>query len=268
MSASFVNDPETSPPRIDLSLAGKTALITGASRGIGAAIAELFAAHDAEVILVSRKQADLDEVAARINSSGGRAHAIAAHMGKVGDVQTLLAELETRELTVDVLVNNAGISPPNDHPLVDTTETLWDKVMDVNLKGPFFLTAAMGKQMAQRGQGGAIINMSTTSALHAQPEIGTYCISKAAINALTRNFARELGPAGIRVNAISCGVIDTPMGNHVLGDQERRDKFYSMSPIKRPGHPEEVAATALMLACDVTSYTTGVILQADGGVLA
>ncbi|MFD4183922.1 SDR family NAD(P)-dependent oxidoreductase [Rhodococcus sp. NPDC058514] len=253
---------------VDLSLEGKTALITGSSRGIGLSIAELFAEHGAEVVLVSRKQDELDQVAEKINAAGGRAHAIAAHMGKQEDVRALVRELAARELEVDILVNNAGISPPNGKPLVDTTEALWDKVMDVNLKGPFFLSAALGKAMAERGRGGSIVNISTTSALQAQPEIGTYCISKAALNTMTRNFARELGPAGVRVNAISCGVIATLMGDHTLNDPERREMFLKISPIKRAGLPEEIARTALMLASDVTSYTTGVILQADGGVLA
>ncbi len=139
--------------------------------------------------------------------------------------------------------------------------------MDVNLKGPFFLTAAIGKRMAARG-GGTVVNISTTSALMAQPEIGTYCISKAGLNTMTRCFARELGPQGVRVNAISCGVIKTAMGDHTLNDPGRYADMMKINPLKRPGYPEEVASTALFLATGASSYSTGLILQVDGGVLA
>ncbi|MBV6423947.1 MAG: NAD-dependent glycerol dehydrogenase [Steroidobacteraceae bacterium] len=250
-----------------LSLAGKTALITGASRGIGRAIADLFAGHGAEVVLCSRKQESLDEAATEIRARGGKAHAIAAHMGRQQEIHALLQQLAARSLHVDILVNNAGISPPHDHALVDTTEALWDKIMDVNLKGPFFLSAALGKQMAARG-GGSIVNISTTSALMAQPEIGAYCVSKAGLNMVTRCFARELGPKGVRVNAISCGVIKTAMGDHTLNDPERLADMMKVNPLKRVGFPEEVARTALFLASDASSYSSGVILQVDGGVLS
>jgi len=121
--------------------------------------------------------------------------------------------------------------------------------------------------MAARG-GGSVVNISTTSALMAQPEIAAYCISKAALNAMTRCFARELGPQGVRVNAISCGVIKTAMGDHTLNDPQRYADMMKINPLKRVGYPEEVAATALYLASDASSYSTGIILQVDGGVLA
>jgi len=156
------------------SIAGRTALITGASRGIGLAIAELLVEQGAEVILVSRKQESLDEAAAALRARGGRAHAIAAHMGRTEDIGKLVAALDERGLAVDILVNNAGISPPHVESLADTTEALWDKVMDVNLKGPFFLSGALGKKMVARGRG-SIINISTTSALMAQPERAGQC---------------------------------------------------------------------------------------------
>ncbi|HLS80104.1 MAG TPA: SDR family oxidoreductase [Steroidobacter sp.] len=250
-----------------LSLEGKTALITGGSRGIGRAIADLFAEHGAEVVLCSRKQESLDKAAAEIRAKGGKAHAIAAHMGKQEDIRALLQKLAANSLNVDILVNNAGISPPHDEDLVDTTEALWDKIMDVNLKGPFFLSAAIGKQMAERG-GGAIVNISTTSALMAQPGLGVYCVSKAGLNMVTRCFARELGPKGVRVNAISCGVIKTAMGDHTLNDPQRLADMMKINPLKRIGYPEEVAKTALFLVSDASSYSSGVILQVDGGVLA
>ena len=250
-----------------LNLAGKVALITGASRGIGLAIAERFAEQGAEVILCSRKIGPLEEAAALIRSRGGKAHAIAAHMGKLDEIDLLVRSIDELGLAVDILVNNAGISPPHVESLTDTTEALWDKVMDVNLKGPFFLTAAIGKRMIARGKG-AVVNISTTSALMAQPEIGAYCISKAGLNTLTRCFARELGPQGVRVNAISCGVIKTAMGDHTMNDPQRYADMMKINPLKRAGLPHEVAETALYLASDASSYSTGIILQVDGGVLA
>lgn len=249
------------------SIAGKTALITGGSRGIGQAIAELFARQGAEVVICSRKQAGVDEVAAAIGAAGGKAHAFAAHVGKLDEIQSLLRQIEERGLAVDILVNNAGISPAAGLDLCDTTPELWDKVMDVNLRGPFFLTAAIAKKMMRRG-GGSIVNISTTSALMAQPEIGTYCISKAALNMMTRVFARELGPKGIRVNAISCGVIKTAMGDHTMNDPQRYADMMKVNPLKRVGLPEEVAAAALFLASDAASYSSGQIFQVDGGVLS
>ena len=248
-------------------LAGKRALITGASRGIGLAIAERFVDEGAEVVIVSRKQEQLDEVAARLSARGGKAYAIAAHMGKLEDIRALITKLDAQGLDIDILVNNAGISPPHVESMVDTTEALWDKVMDVNVKGPFFLTAEIAKRMVSRG-GGTVVNISTTSALMAQPEIAAYCISKAALNTMTRCFARELGPSKVRVNAISCGVIKTAMGDHTMNDPERYADMMKINPLKRVGYPEEVAATALYLASDASSYSTGIILQVDGGVLA
>jgi len=249
------------------SLQGKTALITGASRGIGLAVAHLLAEHGAEVVLVARKQDTLDEAATGIRAQGGKAHAIASHMGKMQDIAQLVQTLEERQLHIDILVNNAGISPPHVESLADTTEQLWDKVMDVNLKGPFFLSGALGKKMAARGSG-SIVNISTTSALMAQPEIGAYCVSKAGLNMVTRCYAREFGPHGVRVNAISCGVIKTAMGDHTLNDPQRYADMMKINPLKRVGLPEEVAKAVLFFASDAASYSTGTIFQVDGGVLS
>ncbi|WP_186453800.1 SDR family NAD(P)-dependent oxidoreductase [Denitratisoma sp. DHT3] len=253
--------------RNPFSIAGKVALVTGASRGIGLAIAELFVEQGAEVIIVARKQETLDQAAAELRAKGGKVHAIASHMGRMEDIQKLVATLDERGLDVDILVNNAGISPPHVESFADTTEALWDKVMDVNLKGPFFLSGAIGKKMAARG-GGNIINISTTSALMAQPEIGAYCVSKAALNTVTRCYARELGPRGVRVNAISCGVIKTVMGDHTLNDPQRYADMMKINPLKRAGLPEEVAKAVLFFASDASSYSTGTIFQVDGGVLS
>ena len=249
------------------SIRGRTALVTGASRGIGLAIAELFAGEGAEVILVSRKQDALDQAAETIRARGGKAHGIASHMGRREDVERLVATLDERGLEIDILVNNAGISPPHVESFADTPEPLWDKIMDVNVKGPFLLSGAIGKRMVARGRG-SIINISTTSALMSQPEIGAYCVSKAALNSVTRCFAREFGPHGVRVNAISAGVIKTAMGDHTLNDPERYADMMKINPLKRVGLPEEVARAVLFFASEASSYSTGTIFPVDGGVLS
>jgi NAD(P)-dependent dehydrogenase (short-subunit alcohol dehydrogenase family) len=261
------NQQERLVPQDPFSVEGRTALITGASRGIGLAIAELLVARGAEVILVSRKQESLDVAAAVLRARGGKAHAIAAHVGKIEDIRKLVATLDERGLEVDILVNNAGISPAHVESLADTAEALWDKVMDVNLKGPFFLSGALGKKMMARGRG-SIINISTTSALMAQPDLGVYCISKAGLNMVTRTCAREFGPHGVRVNAISCGVIKTAMGDHTLNDPQRYADMMKINPLKRAGLPEEVARAVLFFASEASSYSTGTIFQVDGGVLS
>lgn len=249
------------------SIEGKVALITGGSRGIGKNIAELFAEQGAEVIVVSRKQEGVDAVAEEIRAKGGKAHGIAAHMGDLDAIQKLVATLEEKSLAVDILINNAGISPPHDQDFVDTTPELWDKVMDVNLRGPFFLTAALGKKMKAQGHG-SIINMTTTSSLMSQPEIGAYCVSKAGLNSMTGCMARELGPHGVRVNAISCGVINTDMGGVVMDSPENYKNAMQMIPLKRVGETNEIATTALFLASEASSYISGEIMCADGGVLS
>lgn len=246
------------------SLGGRTALVTGGSRGIGRAIAELFAQAGARVIVTSRNGADLEEVAASIRAAGGQAEAIPAHVGRIEDVEALLAELGRRALQVDVLVNNAGISPLMKEPFSGTSPELWQKVMDVNLRGPFLLTARLGRAMAERGSG-SIINISSTGATRTTPLIGAYCVSKSALNTLTEVFAKEFGPRGVRVNTITCGLVETAMGDWTIRNEKAYEFCIAMTPLGRHAQPHEVASAALFLASGAASFVTGANLAVDGG---
>jgi NAD(P)-dependent dehydrogenase (short-subunit alcohol dehydrogenase family) len=249
------------------SLKGKTALITGGSRGIGRATAELFAEAGAQVIVSSRNRADLDTVAAGIRERGGHAHAIPAHMGKIEEVENLIAELERRGLTVDVLVNNGAISPLLKGTFCDTTLEYWEKVLEVNLTGPFVLSTRLGRAMAERG-GGAIVNVSSTTAYHTTPLLGSYCVSKAGLNTLAQVLAKEFGPQGVRVNTIACGLVETAMGDWTIKNEKSYAFMMQHTPLARHGLPKEIASVALFLASGAASFTTGATLFVDGGVSA
>jgi dehydrogenase/reductase SDR family member 4 len=249
------------------SLKGKTALITGGSRGIGRAIAELFAEAGAEVIVSSRSRADLEAVAAGIRARGGKAHALPAHMGKIEELKNLIAELDRRGLAVDVLVNNGAISPLLKGTFCDTTLEYWEKVMEVNLTGPFVLSTRLGRQMAQRGSG-AIINIGSVSAGHPTPLLGSYCVSKIGLNTLGQILAKEFGPKGVRVNTIACGLVESAMGDWTIKDETRYAFVLNNTPLARHGLPREVASVALFLASGAASFTTGATLFVDGGISA
>lgn len=246
------------------SLEGRTALITGGSRGIGRATAELFAQAGAQVIVSSRNGADLEQVAAAIRASGGRAEAIPAHVGRVEDVEALLAELGRRALQVDILVNNAAISPLMKESFSGTSIEAWQKVMDVNLRGPFLLASRLGRAMAERGSG-AIINVSSTGAMRSSPLIGAYCVSKSALNTLTEVFAKEFGPRGVRVNTLTCGLVETAMGDWTIKNEEAYKFCLSLTPLARHSQPDEIAYAALFLASQAGSFVTGENLVVDGG---
>lgn len=246
------------------SLEGRTALITGGSRGIGRAIAELFAQAGAHVIVTSRNSADLDQVVASIREGGGVADAIPAHVGKTADVEALLRELAKRSLDVDVLVNNAAISPVVDGSFSDTSVDLWQKIMDVNLRGPFLLTRRIGAAMAERGAG-SIVNISSTGASRTSPLIGAYCISKSGLNTLTEVFAKELGAKGVRVNTLTCGLVETAMGDWTIKNDAAYQFCLNMTPLARHAQPCEIARAALFLASDAAGFVTGTNLAVDGG---
>jgi len=242
-------------------LTGKVALVTGGSRGLGRVMVEGFAAHGADVIVASRKVEACEEVAAGIRqTTGRRALALGTHVGRWADLDNLLESCYQEFGSIDILVNNAGMSPIYDS--VDSiTEELFDKVLDVNLKGPFRLAALIGTKMAA-GKGGSIINISSVGAIHPRPSTLPYAAAKAGLNAITVGLAHAFGPT-VRVNGIMAGTFMTDVSSAWDPDTfaERAQGF----ALKRGGQPEEILGSALYLASDASSYTTGSIMTVDGG---
>lgn len=248
------------------SLKGKVALITGGSRGIGRAIALAFAEAGAGLVVSSRNKRppELEKVAEEIRAKGGKALAIPAHVGKKEDVQNLVQKTLKEFGRIDILVNNAGVNPVLS-TLVDLEEEAFEKVIEVNLKGAFFMSKAVAKEMIKQG-GGRIINISSISGLRARADgTGAYCISKAAMNMMTQVMARELAPHNILVNAIAPGSIKTEFSRVDWMDPERRAQRIREIELKRFGEPEEIVGPALLLASEASSFMTGEIIRVDGG---
>ena len=244
-------------------LSGKVALVTGGSRGLGRAMVLAFAQAGADVVVASRKLASCEATAAEVRqATGRRALPVACHVGHWGQVEAL-AETAYKEFgRVDVLVNNAGMSPLYDR-IENVTEELWDKVLDVNLKGPFRLTAMVGARMAA-GAGGSIIMVSSTSAIRPTANVIPYAAAKAAVNALTHGFARAFGPT-VRVNCIMPGPFLTDISK--AWDMKAFEAIAARSIVmRRGGQAEEIVGAALYFASDASSYTTGAALRVDGGV--
>jgi NAD(P)-dependent dehydrogenase (short-subunit alcohol dehydrogenase family) len=238
---------------------GKVALVTGGSRGLGAAVSRAFAEQGADVIIASRKVESCQELADEIvRDYGVRALAIGAHMGRWDEIDRLVDTAYAQFGKVDVLVNNAGMSPISDSSL-ETPEALFDKVIGVNFKGPFRMTALVGSRMAA-GEGGSIINVSSIGAIRPQPEFAPYSGAKAALNAVTIAHAFEFAPK-VRVNAILPGSFRTDIAKAWSPEKEANIK----SAIKRYGEPKEIVSTVLYLASEHSSFTTGTLIGVDGG---
>ena len=246
-----------------LSLAGKVALVTGGSRGIGKAIALTFADAGADVAISSRKQAALDEVAAEIHAKGRRALAVAAHNRGGDDLRQLIEKVKAEFGRIDILVNNAATNPVMS-TLVDTDEKVFDTIMNTNLKGYFLLSQMAAKMMIEQG-GGNILNISSIGGLTPDKGLGVYCISKAAINMLTRSMALELGEYNIRVNALAPGVVQTRFSQAFWSNDELMKQEMTHMPLKRIAQPEEVAQMALTMVSGAAAYITGQIIVMDGG---
>ncbi len=244
-------------------LSGKVAVVTGASKGIGQAMAEAFAEAGAHVVVSSRKQEAVDAVAAGIQEKGGQAIAVAANTGEIDALQQLADTAINTYGGVDILVNNAATNPVFG-PVVKTDEAAFDKIMQVNVKGPFELAKMLYKSMKQRG-GGSVINISSVGGISPEPFLGIYSVSKAALISLTKVMAKEWGVSGIRANVICPGLIKTKFSEALWSNEQIANKMIQTLPLPRIGEADEVAGLALFLASDAAAYCTGAVYTADGG---
>ena len=244
-------------------LHGKVALITGASKGIGERMARYFAAYGAKVIISSRKQEDLDGLAAEIKADGGECTGVAANNNDLSQLKTLVDRTVEIYGRIDVLVNNAAANPIYG-PVLDCQEWAFDKIMSVNVKSPFEI-GKMVHPIMKQGGGGSIINISSIAGLTPDPGLGMYSVSKAALNMLTKVMAKEWGKDGIRANAICPGLIQTKFSEALWSNDDVLKKFTKFLPIARMGTVDEIAGLALFLASDASTYCTGGIYTADGG---
>jgi NAD(P)-dependent dehydrogenase (short-subunit alcohol dehydrogenase family) len=246
----------------DRDLSGKVALVTGGSRGLGRAIAQGFAEAGADVAIVSRKL-DACTVAAHevATSTGRRALAFGCHVGRWEDVDAMVEEVYAAFGRIDILVNNAGMSPTYD-TIEGVSEELYDKVLAVNLKGPFRLMALVGSRMRLAG-GGTIINISSYSAERPDGDAIPYAAAKAGLNAMTVAFAHSLGPE-VRVNCIQPGAFLTDISN--AWDEDWLERETQRYALRRAGRPDEIVGAAVYFASDASSFATGSVLRLDGGI--
>lgn len=253
-------------PIADFSLKDKVAIVSGASRGIGEAIARSFAEQGAQVVICSRKQEQLDEVADSICGAGGACTAIACHTGNAEAIEEFFKKVMAKYGRVDVLVNNAATNPYFG-PAIDIDMGAFDKTMEVNVKGYFLMTQHAARAMVNQGKG-AVVNIASIAGLSPGPMQGVYSMSKAAVISMTKVFAKELGSAGVRVNCICPGVVETKFASVLINTPEIYDQFIERIPLRRHGQPNEIAPLAVYLASDASAFTTGAIMVADGGMEA
>ena len=245
-------------------LSGKTALITGASRGIGKAIAELLAQHGAHVIISSRKVEGCAAVVEEITAAGGSAEAMACHIGDLEQIENAIAQIRERHGKLDILVNNAAINPYFGH-ILDTPPDAFQKTIDVNMRGYFYMSVEAGKLMRETG-GGAIVNTASINALKPPPMQAIYSITKAAVVNMTRAFAKECARFNIRCNALLPGLTKTEFAGALFEDEKFYNHAIAQIPMRRHAEPGEMAGAVLYLVSDAASFTTGEILVVDGGM--
>lgn len=245
-----------------ITLEDKVAIVTGASRGIGEAIARCFAANGAKVVIASRK---IDALTAVAESIGPSAVAVAAHTGKEADCAALVDAAVKTFGKVDILVNNAATNPYFG-PMVDADEGAWNKTFEVNTKGYFWMSREIVKHLRSREAPGSIIHIASVAGLVASPLQGLYAMTKAAVLSMTKTMAYEVAANKIRVNAIAPGFVDTKFAAAVLKNDTLLEEVMRITPMKRYAQPEEIAGGALYLASDSASYLTGHTLVIDGGM--
>ena len=243
-------------------LKDKVAVVTGASRGIGRAIATAFAREGARVIICGRKQETLDAVAAEI---GNGVYPIACHVGRAEQIRNLVDTAQREFGKIDILVNNAATNIAQE-PVLQIDEVKFDKMVEINLKSAFRLIQAIAPGMCSRGWG-SIINIASIAGLRPQYHGMLYSMTKAALIMMTQSYAMELGPCGVRVNAIAPGMIQTVLSEYYWKDETKRQRIMEDQPIKHLGQPEEIAEMAVLLASDRGSYITGQAVVVDGGRL-
>jgi len=252
--------------RTEFDLSARVALVTGASRGIGAEIAKLLAKYGATVIVSSRKRDSCEQVVETIRGAGGKAEALALHIGESGQIEAAFAHIADTHGRLDVLVNNAATNPYYGH-ILDTDLGAFQKTVDVNIRGYFYCCVHAGRLMRARGRG-SIINVASVNGVTPGPQQGIYSITKSAVIGLTKAFARECGPLGIRVNALLPGLTQTRFAAALVDDEQSREHFVGRTPLGRVGQPHELAGAVLYLASDASSYVTGAQFVVDGGYLA
>ena len=247
-------------------LEGKIALVSGASRGIGEAIAKLLAQQGAHVIVSSRKLEGCQAVADAIIAEGGKATAIACHIGEMEHITQAFSQIRQDFGRLDILVNNAATNPQFCNVL-DTDPGAFQKTVDVNIRGYFFMSVEAGKLMREH-QGGSIINVASINGVSPGEFQGVYSMTKAAVINMTKVFAKECAPFGIRCNALLPGLTDTRFASALVKNDAILNAALQHIPLKRVAAPEEMAGAVLYLASEASSYTTGVSLNVDGGYLS
>ena len=247
-------------------LDNKVAIVTGASKGIGEAMARGLAEFGAKVVISSRKQESVDAVAESFHRDGLEAIAIAANMGNVEEAQNLIDQTVDAYGGIDIIINNAAANPVFG-PIQNTEERAFDKILDVNLKGPFELCKKAYPILKQRG-GGSILNISSIGGLTPEHGIGIYSVSKAGLINLTKAMAQDWGSDNIRVNAICPGLIKTKFSEALWGNEPILDRFLQQIPLNRVGTSEDIAGLAVYLASDAAAYCTGGVYLVDGGYAA
>jgi NAD(P)-dependent dehydrogenase (short-subunit alcohol dehydrogenase family) len=250
---------------ISFSLENKVALITGASRGIGEAIAVALAEHGATCVLVSRRPEGLEDVKQKIEALGGNAEAVPCHMGEPDQIDALCARIRQTYGHLDILVNNAAVNPYFG-PMTGASESIWDKTFSVNLKGPFFLIQKTVPLMEKAG--GSIVNIASVGGVSPAVFQGIYGITKAGVIAMTKAYAKELATKKIRVNAVLPGLTETKFAAVLIKTREIYESVLERIPMRRHAQPSEMAGAVLYLASEASSYTTGTTIVCDGGLLS
>ncbi len=251
--------------QLDFRLDGRVALITGGSRGIGEAIARVYAHAGAKVVIASRYMENLKPVADSIAADGGDITPFVCHMGYTEQIRELTRKTVETYGTIDILVNNAATNPFFGN-MVDAEEIAWDKTVSVNLKGYFFMAQEAAKVMIKNGSGN-IINIASIAGMSPPPMQGIYAITKAGVISMTKGFAKELGPLGIRVNAIAPGLTDTKFASVLIQTKEILELALQHIPLKRYAAPLEMAGAALFLASDASAFVNGAVFTIDGGAV-